>query len=457
MKGTRKVRKGIGVGILCAVYLVFFSLACQQAIGPHLQEELLAKDDAAPAQSGALQGLRSTPQVALSDFSDYEYYKKNYRLSVDNEDLEKNVLRYHTNKEFTLHLLEVLREQVIPQSVDALLKKFPKTFGYLSGKNIGMGLALNSHSKSEVAGFGYQIPLSYNADSIPDASECFLEVSYSPDWMGGDGRLQEHFRKELEGSVAHEMMHAMMFESLTYGMYTMRHSHQVLHSADPFPIWFREGTAAAVNGSARFIWNMMTKKVFMSTMTADKVKEFLTEYPLTGNTSYSTYRTGYLAVLYLSYVACGNQLNPVAMAEGLDAIMSRIHGGASLSEAVKVVSGGKYASLSDFESQFTGNNSSVVDFCVALLNAVKYSQKKANNVESSRGSLLAETWGDNAASDDDLLPDEPLESSLFWLYVRRDLYVNKYGGTIPAAQMFKGGAAYAKGNPGPGTSNAVQP
>ena len=53
-------------------------------------------------------------------------------------------------------------------------------------------------------------------------------------------------------------------------------------------------------------------------------------------------------------------------------------------------------------------------------------------------------------TDSNLLPDEKFETSLFWLYLGKDVYWNKYGETMSARKMFKGGSATKDGVSGLG-------
>ena len=63
----------------------------------------------------------------------------------------------------------------------------------------------------------------------------------------------------------------------------------------------------------------------------------------------SAYGTGYLATMYLGYLASGaSAINSSALSSGLDNVISRIMNGYSLSSVIRDVSGGRYTDLMDF-------------------------------------------------------------------------------------------------------------
>ena len=384
-----------------------------------------------PSSAGANAAFQNPPPV----WSDYEY-NKGQQVEVGNDYLSP-ILNYQDNKAHAAHLLKILRDEVVPQSVQALLRTFPKTFGYLQGREIGMGVALNTLEKATVASFSSVF--SYASASEPVSTMYGLTVGYARfSWEKDKDVLAAHSRKELESAVAHEMMHALMCESLTCG-YTGCDSNLNVDSSQMFPVWFREGTAEAVCGAARSVWLTVKRKYKPERMEQQYIKEFLRDHPLTKDAFISKYQTGYLAAMYLGWLANGRtSMEPAAIAAGLDTLLSQVHSGKSLSDAIRDNSQGNFSSLSDFESKFISTNKDVVDFCVELI----------NKIGSGRGSVLVSSY----ANDDNLLPDTPVDSPLFWLYVRRETYTNKYNDSIAAQQMFKGGAVTKQGIPGPGAS-----
>lgn len=417
--------------------IAFF--ACNQLVDAKLPEQ----GNPPPPSSTSPTDQKSTSGYGLAaDFwSDYEY-NKNQEIREDSEYLSP-ILDFQENRAHAAHMLGILRDEVVPQVVNALVNAFPKTFGYLRGRNIGMGVGLNTAEDQALACFFTDVP--HTVPSEPISTTYGLYIGYGGFAWNEDNTLMANSRKELESTVAHEMTHALMCESLTAGF--MGYDNQLNKVPDEaFPLWFREGTAEAASGCARVIRLNLQKKYPDYPITEEderqldvtdaEMKKFMEDNSLTNGKYNGTYQIGWLAVMYLGYLAVGGtSMESVDIARGLDTILSQIHGGASLSQAIADNSRGKFSGLADFEAKFTAENDEAVSFAVALM----------NKIGSGRGSILVQSYAD----DDDLFPDAPLESSLFWSYVRRDRYTNNYDEKITAAQMFKGGFATKEGVPGP--------
>ena len=400
----------------------------------------------APSESADSPSAPVNPpfEPSNAELSDYQYNKMQV-ISSDNSYL-KNVLWGQKDEDIpkVLHLLQILRDEIVPQSVNKLMATFPKTFGWMKEYyEVGMGVVLNPTSDdSVVAAFSANDARGNTPDEAVDM-EYGLMVKYNDFVWNEDGSLTEISRSELESHIIHEMMHALMCESLTCG-YMGRSSELEDLKHDTFPIWFREGTAEAAGGGTGIIWKEITKTLFLKNGMEEKyIEDFLKKYPLDGESSQSRYRTGYFATMYLGYLASGKKsMEPQDIAAGLDLLLYKIHCGQSLASVIKdispVLENGekKYSDIDSFVSGFTDKNTEIVTFVTNLMNKA---------TATGRGSLLASSF-----TDSNLLPDEKFETSLFWLYLGRDVYWNKYGETMSARQMFKGGSATKDGVSGLG-------
>ena len=291
---------------------------------------------------------------------------------------------------------------------------------------------------------------------IPDESvhmEYGLLVKYNNfDW-NNDGTLTADSRSELESHIIHEMMHALMCESLTCGYLGRSPELEDLYN-DTFPLWFREGTAEAAGGGTRIIWTEFTNPEFLKNGVEENIKTFLKNYPLDSESSKSRYRTGYLATMYLGYLASGKKsMEPQSIAAGLDLLLYKIRCGQSLASAIKDISPvsetgeKKYSDIHSFVSDFTYTNEEVITFVTDLMNMTIDKERKTETKEEKRGrgSLLASSFIES-----DLLLDEKYETLLFWLYLGRDVYWNNYGEAMSARKIFKGGSATKDGVSGLG-------
>lgn len=445
--------------LVIAICVFFFLIACSQMLDPTFIDEVpgssASDSPSEPATSPSNPvSTPSTPSNAV--LSDYQYNKMQ-EISRNNDYL-KNALWGQKGEDIpkVLHLLQILRDEIVPQSVNKLIATFPKTFGWMEKDyyEVGMGVVLKPTSDDSVVA-------SFSANDArgdtPDESvhtEYGLLVKYNNFAWNKNGSLTADSRSELESHIIHEMMHALMCESLTCG-YLGRSSELVDLDNDTFPLWFREGTAEAAGGGTRIIWIEFTKPEFLKNGVEENIKTFLKNNPLDGESSKSRYRTGYLATMYLGYLASGKKsMDPQSIAAGLDSLLYKIHCGQSLASAIKDISPvsetgeKKYSDIHSFVSDFTHTNEEVITFATELMNMTIDKERKTETKEEEkrgRGSLLASSFIES-----DLLPDEKFETSLFWLYLGREVYWNKYGEAMSARKMYKGGSATKDGVSGLG-------
>lgn len=379
-----------------------------------------------PGQDLVLPSLGGTTEL-LSD------YEQNKAIIISQDNLElKKLLHYHTEKEKVVHLLQALRDEIVPQAVKALVARFPQAFHYLKEKDIGIGLKLNDMSGTTKASFSMN-PM--YTDGRPEESVWViysLTISYEDlEWTGN--QLTDFWRKELEKRVTHEMMHALMCESLTCG-FTLWDCNLNQHG-DGFPSWFVEGAAETVSAGSSLVAFKTGLNINAQT-SPQEITDILTKkHPLTGNSILSQYGVGYLAVMYLSHIAAGGTVyDATSLAQGLDTILSRIHAGESLDGVIKSISNNQFTGLRDFESKFATEGA---NFVARLM----------DTIGTGRGALL---HGDYSTTD--LLPNERYETSLFWLNILKDEYNNKFNDEFNARAVFKGGSSTKTGVPGPAVS-----
>lgn len=418
--------------LLCPISVLLLFVACHQITDAVVQKQETPLSSS-PSDTRQTPDTLVTPPTsnpsssANTDFSDYKFYKN---LVISKETSQVQAITKYFPKEDEnkiIYLLQELRDQIIPQAVTSLLKRFPKTFAYLQDQEIGIGIAFNSDPEvSFVASFSANYACTPDEPNDPLDSMYGLIISYGRlAWETGNHILPDLSRNELESHVVHEMMHALMCESLTCGFYGITAS---LNKTEQFPKWFIEGAAEVAGGGAGRIWREINKEYKLEQLEEDiYIKEFLVNNPLVADKTLSVYQTGYLAVMYLAYLAGDEQsMTSDSLATGLDIIMSEIHSGKTLDQVIKENSQNKFSGLEDFQNNFVATNQSVVKFSTDLL----------NSIGKGRGSLLTSNY-----CDDDLLLNQQQDTPLFWMYMgAKDTWTNKYNGKISASRYFKGGA-----------------
>jgi len=297
---------------------------------------------------------------------------------------------------------QVLKEEIVPQAVKRILDVYSDGFGYLKDCKVGIGLKIINNSDSSALA-SVSAGLSGNSQKGYTKQYC-LTVNTAYLQFNSDGSLKDGSRSELEGTILHEMIHGFMYESNTNGMMGVENGKS--NSEVKYPLWFVEGMAqTAVGGYAPFNDWVRGGLRIDSSKTESEIKDNLlkSKNHLGGNSSYSSYGTGYLAVMYMGMMASGESIaeenvTSENMRKGINYILNAAISGDSLDNIISDISGGTYKNVSEFESKF-GDVDSVL--------FVKYLTKK---VDMGNGSLMAENL-----TDTEMLPNEKENTGIFAL------------------------------------------
>lgn len=264
-------------------------------------------------------------------------------------------------KVFTVGGLEKFGQDLKDTYLPKLLGRIQSAFNdsatpTVSGMKIGLKLyhANNStlaYVSSNGVGFELGVNLKYLAEN------------------GGNINMTD----DLATTIAHEMMHAVMFDVTTNGMLGSG-------GGDSFPSWFVEGVAQSVGGAMNYL------ALMPSVNDADAMKKWMSQLTNTSD-SYNAYAQGYLASMYLGYQAGGKNVSASAIADGLDTILKDISDGYSLGQAISRHT--SYADLADFERNFASDEG--VKFIKDLMAATGSgagSIVSPNGLSGSKASLL---------------------------------------------------------------------
>ena len=180
-------------------------------------------------------------------------------------------------------------------------------------------------------------------------------------------------KADLAATIAHEMTHLIMQDTLTGGMI----------DTNRFPTWFIEGTAQTSSGDGGWV---------SGTIGSGTVENYMSKLDSL------PYGAGYLATMALGYEVAkanslGNDYDSKTIKKGLDKLFDTLVKQGqkqNLGDAIKIATKNKYSSLSDFETKFKNgnNNQGLVDVVKEIIN-----QKNVSNNKES-GSLLAGSLGE---------------------------------------------------------------
>lgn len=320
------------------------------------------------------------------------------------------------------YLKNILQTEIVPQAVNSILRAYSPAFNYLSSSSIGMGLKLYNDASTPVLA-AVSIGFSEN-NGDKKVDNTFLTYTLSVNMASlqydNDGHLTDQSRTSLETTIVHEMVHGFMDEAVTNGMIGITNG--VCDEQNAYPGWFVEGmaqTAAGgyensndwVNGNG---YNSGTGGLGITTDSSEadiatKVNE--SNNCLASGTYASKYGTGYLACMYLGYLANGSSnVTAKDISNGLGKILSDLASGKSLNTIINERTNGKYTGVSDFQSKFGDSTSS--SFVYRLTQVVG----STGNGGVASGNL----------SDSDLLSNAPASASLFSLDTKNDTVENIY-------------------------------
>ena len=182
-------------------------------------------------------------------------------------------------------------------------------------------------------------------------------------------------KADLAATIAHEMTHLIMQDTLTGGMI----------GDNTFPTWFIEGTAQTSSGDGGWVSGGIT-----SGSIDNQVKNYM------GKLDSLPYGAGYLATMALGYEVAKAQksvstVDSSTIKDGLNTLFDELVKQGqkqNLSDAIKSATKGNYNSLQAFENSFKNGDSDLLNVVKSIL-----TQKNASNNPES-GSLLAGSLGE---------------------------------------------------------------
>ncbi len=255
-------------------------------------------------------------------------------------------------------------------AVASLQSAYPTMFANGSSSSIKVGLNI-----ANIDGKGNTLAsaaLSMQGSSNYTLMGYTLNIDSSDYPLNSFSSMSADKKADLAATIAHEMTHLVMYDTVTNGMLSGR--------TGSFPKWFVEGMAQTSSGDNGWVSQQIDQNSSDS-----EIKSYM------GKMSTMPYGAGYLATMYLGYAAQdnGTGTTPVSSANiksGLDKILGDIAGGKTLDQAIK--DNTKFTGLSDFQNKFSGADTSSLNFVKGLLAARG----------SGAGSLLATNLSETEAS-----------------------------------------------------------
>lgn len=267
-------------------------------------------------------------------------------------------------------LADKIANQYIPNAVQQIFDAFP-SFATAQG-NTEIKMALNVKfidgpgNTLALAGYTYS-----PSGGKPKTMYINVDAADFKDADIGSGSDKE---KQLESTIAHELMHTVMQYNLTDGMSG--------RNGEKYPTWFVEGTAQLAGGGFPTNWN--NELLYYADKLADEndtsqdanIAKYLQKYTMQGR----PYGHGYLGAAYIGYLA--NKQNGGSadvtganIAGGMDLIFDDLIKGKKLDQAIKDRTG---KSISEINGLFSSGNGDLTEFA----------RKLAFNSKDGAGSVI---------------------------------------------------------------------
>ena len=240
-----------------------------------------------------------------------------------------------TQNQFSDPKQQALADDVVRSSSYAVAKlqaNFPTLFAKASTSGVKVGLDFGtSDGKGNTLASAV---IEYASDGTNTSMTYHMNVDttdYTPGSYNADS---------LHATVAHEMTHLVMYDTLTNRMI----------GADRFPKWFIEGMAQTTSGDGGWF-----------TLNSSSDEASIKQYMSQADTAGQEYGAGYLACMYLGYAASGSAtVDSTSIRTGLDKVLGELADNKSLDDVVK--DNTSYTSLADFLNGIKGADQASLDF-----------------------------------------------------------------------------------------------
>lgn len=263
-----------------------------------------------------------------------------------------------------------LATDFIPEAATKIFDAFPSLKNEIGSETLNIKITVKSlDGKGQMlARAGY----SYYPSGSPTKRGFNLEIQFdSNDFKMADAEGTGSMSKELQSTVAHELMHSVMQYVIPIKM------------KKELPEWFTEGVAQLSGGGFPTNWNN-TLIAYAKLLTDENdasqdagIKNYLKKY----TPAKRPYGHGYLAAAYAGWLANGGgAVTSANIAAGMDKILGELIKGSSFTSAIQKCTG---VSASTITSSITNGSGDALEFV----------RKLSYNSLGGAGSVITSTLG----------------------------------------------------------------
>lgn len=235
-------------------------------------------------------------------------------------------------------------QQAAASAVSNLASNLPSLFSAASSDDIKIGLELgNIDGKSGTLAYA---AMQIQSNSTSTTMSYTMKVDTSDYPVNAYSSMSAAQKADLAATIAHEMTHIIMDDTLTSGM------------LGGFPDWFIEGAAQTSSGDNGWVSHSIDQNSSDAQITGYMSK--LKSMP---------YGAGYMATMVLGHLASGaGTVSSASIRSGLDKIMTDVANGKTFSDAISD-NITQYTSLADFENGFTTGDATTLAAVKMILQA----------------------------------------------------------------------------------------
>lgn len=297
-------------------------------------------------------------------------------------------------------------------AANAIMSAYPALKSASSpGLKVGLNLANIDGANNTLA--SAQLSISW--------SQAETNMTYTMNVDTSDYNINNYNDGELAATIAHEMTHLIMQDTLTAGM--------LGQNSEGYPKWFKEGMAQTASGDSGWLSYSLD-----ASSTDAEIKKYLSQ------TASMPYGAGYLSTLYLGQMASGQgTVSTGSLRSGINTILSKLITGNTLSQVIKDISGGKYNSYQDFQKN-VANDADAIQFTKDFIGA---------RGADGAGSVVASGL---SAKEEDVLKGNSKYTASYVIDTGTTAYANHFGSSFTFPDL---GAAGGTGGGGTGTGGTT--
>lgn len=217
-------------------------------------------------------------------------------------------------------------KNIVGKAAEQILSAYPALKGASSdGLKIGLNLKTMDGAGGTLASASLR---------LTTGSETLMTYTMNVDTA--DYNILNYDKGGLAATLAHEMTHLIMYDTLTGGM--------IGKNTDKLPLWFVEGMAQTASGDNGWMGSL-------SAGSSDSdIKSYLSKV------SAMPYGAGYLATMYLGQMASGSAaVSTASLRGGINQVLEKLVSGKTLSQVINEVSGGRYRTYGEFQNKISSD------------------------------------------------------------------------------------------------------